>query len=215
MADSILRVPRNGDDSPGDINPVTQKDYNMNHSVSLSFMYAWESPNFNVGAGLEWMIFPWVNLTKAEQNYYGPPGSEDRGTGQALTYVGVRQAGIVPVTGEPFFDAILNWTPKAKMELAPFGGSLKDVWLGVSVSYYAVSAQTGWDRYDKLESDKEYALMHVVPIRVYLAPFFDEKKDGGFMFGLQFQPGSETKLGKESEVTVKPVTGFVGFFGRF
>jgi hypothetical protein len=216
MADEILRVPRHGDDRPGNINPVTQKDYNMNHSVSMSFTFGREYTNFNWAIGFEWMIFPWVNLTKAEQNYYGPPGSEERGVGQALTYVGLRQAGVIPTTSEPILDIFLNLTPKAKVEFAPFGGPLKDVWIGASVSYYTISAQTGWDRYDSLESNKDYALAHVFPIRTYfMIP--TEEKDGdlaGFMFGIQFQPGSETGLGRRSEVEWSRVTGFFGFGGR-
>jgi hypothetical protein len=221
----IRDVPVHSDDSWSDAGqgPIDQLKYNCNHSVVFSFMYANEfgaiggkQDRFNFGIGLDWMAFPWlgVGADKAERNYMGNPGSTYRGYGTALTYVGLTQDGIIPQSSSPFLNIFLNWTPRVKLEVAPFSGSLENLWLGTSVSYYTFDAQTGWDRYDTLEERKSYTLAYEFPIRVYATLFSDNKRDGGFTIGAQFQQGSKTSLGRQADMSIAPVAFFVGFSSR-
>jgi hypothetical protein len=202
--------------------PVEQTDYNSNHRVDLALMWAKEfglddksPPCFNIGLGMDWIIFPWVNAQKAERNYMNDPGSGTRGEGSALTYVGLRQAGVIPSFGNTLTDVLLNWTPTAKFEVCPFNQSLKDLWFGISVSYYTVDAQTGWDRNDSLDPRKDYVLMKVIPIRIYSTYFFDEDVKGGtrsgFTFGIQLQPGAKTDLGQQADMSVAQPALFAGY----
>ena len=224
---AIRNVPVHPDDSwaSGRQGPIEQKDYNSNHRVDLSLMWAKEFaldekslPWINIAVGMDWIIFPWVNAQKAERNYMNDPGSGTRGTGAALTYVGVRQVGVIPSFGNAFTDAILNWTPTAKIEICPFNQSLKNFWVGASVSYYTVNAQTGWDRDNGLDPQKDYVLMKVIPIRIYGTVFLDDDTKGtsrsGFTFGVQLQPGSKTDLGRQADMSVANPALFAGYSFR-
>jgi len=224
---AIRDVPVHPDDSwaSGGQGPIDQKDYNSNHRVDLSLMWAKEfaldeksPPCFNVAVGMDWIIFPFVAAQKAERNYMNDPGSGNRGEGAALTYVGLRQVGVIPSLGNPFTDVFLNWTPTAKLEFCPFNQSLKNFWLGVSVSYYTVNAQTGWDRNDGLDPSKDYVLMKLIPIRIYGTIFLEDDTKGtargGFTFGIQLQPGSKTDLGQQADMSVAQPALFAGYSFR-
>jgi hypothetical protein len=79
----------------------------------------------------------------------------------------------------------------------------------MSASYYRIDAQNGWDRYNQLEIYKTYTFAHVYPIRVDATLFFP--KNGGITVGAQFQPSSETDLGKQAGLSVEKFVPFIGF----
>ena len=200
--------------------PIDRENYNANHGLEFSVMYAKKygtikdgSTRYNVAAGLKWLIFPYLIADREERNYRNAPGTDQRGYGAALTYVELIQGGIVPSTGESFIDFLLNWTPEVKFEVAPFSGDFKNVWLGVSLSYCTLAAQTGWDRYDSLEVRENCVLAYEIPTRLYLS-FLDDKDEGGFTVGAQFQPAIVTSLGK-GNVEMPFVVPFAALSWRF
>lgn len=213
----IRDVPVHEDDS-GYEGPINKSEYTLNHSFAISIMYSrvygtGESDplRFNWGLGFDWLIGMGDNFE--ERNYMNSPGTDDRGYGAALTYVKVGQGGIVPPLGSIFSDIFLNWSPRVKLEVAPFGGALKNLWFGSSVSYYRIYAQNGWDRYDSLEVRDSYDLAHVIPVRVY-AKLLNMSSDGinqGIMAGAQFQPDFLTSVGDKSKLSIDPITFFMGF----
>jgi hypothetical protein len=162
------------------------------------------------------MIFPW-GIADAERNYRNAPGTDKRGYGAALTYIGLKRSGVIPSTTINFLDVFLNWTPIMKAEVAPFDGKLSDVWFGVSASYYAFDAQTGWDRYDSLEVRKNYTLMHVFPVRIYMS-IINREGNGtggsGLTFGVQLNPGSKTSWGEQVDISMPSLMPFVGYSAR-
>jgi hypothetical protein len=223
MPFEIRNVPVHRDDlwSVYGQGPVTQLEYDCNHSISLSILYdrvygtgETDPLRFSWGFGLDWMID--VGTDFAERNYMGAPGTEQRGYGTALTYVTLNQGGMIPPLGNRYSDIFLNWTPRIKFEVAPFGGKFRNVWFGTSVSYYTIVAQNGWDRYDKLEVRKDYTLLHDFPVRLYVT--FLNKKDDlgvGLTAGVQFQPGIKTDTGNRAGISVDPVSYFMAISYRF
>ena len=202
--------------------PVEQLGYDCNPSVTLSSMYTGvsrydrEKSCVNFGIGLDWLLAPQVGIggDEAERNYMNAPGTDERGAGAALTYVGVRQAGVIPPLGNIYTDILLNWTPRVKLEVAPLGESLNRFWLGASVSYYTIDAQNGWDRNDSLEAHKEYVLLREFPVRVYATLFFSDELKSGVTAGVQLQQGSVTGIGKQADTTIDGSAFFLGLSFR-
>ena len=200
--------------------PIERTEYGCGHGLQFTLMYAKEfgygrdnKPNFNFGVGADWLLIPYLFADRQERNYMGNPGSEDRGYGTALTYLELTQLGVVPSTGMEWVDFFSNWAPRAKLEFAPFGGKLKNVWLGASAGYCRLTARTGWDRWDSLEVDQNHVLAHQFPVRVYTIVGGDGA-GSGFTFGAQFQLKNETELGRQAEIDMPPVTFFLGLSGR-
>jgi hypothetical protein len=194
--------------------PIDRKAYDCNNSFAVSFLYSRvgisnNKPRYNFGIGLDWLVCPYLSSDMEKRNYQGGrPGTTDRGYGAALTYISLIQTGIVPSTGICFLDFLFDWGPKAKFEFALFDMESNEVWLGVSCSYHALTAQTGWDRYDTLEVRKDYILAHQFPIRTYV--LMRDESGGGPILGVQFQQEIYTDLGKEAQISAPPVMPFVG-----
>ncbi|OHA35042.1 MAG: hypothetical protein A2928_04045 [Candidatus Taylorbacteria bacterium RIFCSPLOWO2_01_FULL_45_15b] len=226
MPFDIRNVPPHPDDggrgSFGD-GPIERLKYDSNHGMNLSILYSREygqGPDrpfrFNWGAGLEWMI----NFDTSIQlrNYRGAIGTEQRGYGTALTYVNIKQGGAIPPVGNNLGEIFLNWTPRLRLEIAPFGGKFRNVWLGTSASYYTIYAQNGWDRYDSLQTKDTFVFTHRFPIRTYMTimsrdPTFDMRI--GLTAGVQFQPGTITDKGREADFSSKFMVFFAGIVYRF
>lgn len=186
---------------------IDETRYRMDHGFNLGIMLAreitfpWHNrPCINVGVGLDWIIFPLFGIGggQEENTYQG----EGRDVGSALTYVYIRQNGIIPSLGNAFTDFFFNFTPRVKLEFAPLGDICNQFWLGTSISYYSLNAQNGWDRYSSHEQKKEYKFANVFPIRVYGTWFFDDNTDFGLTVGVQYQPSSVVGLGKEADVEI-------------
>jgi hypothetical protein len=208
--------------------PIERLKYDMDHSFIVSILYAREygrdktAPlRFRFGAGFDWLVLPQVGVggSMAERNYMNAVGTSDRGYGAALTYVAMRQGGVVPALNSIYSDIFLNWTPKVKFEVAPFGGHFHDIWLGTSVSYYTVDAQTGWDRNDSLDARNDYVMARVLPVRLYATWMF-KSTDGddlrvGLTGGVQFQPGVKTGIARQAGASIDPMTFFAGVTYRW
>ncbi len=224
MPVSIRDVPIHPDDLAdfeGNGGPILETGYRMNNSVALGVMYAWQYGNddlrLNLGFGFDWLALANVGLINsvAERNYSTDVGSFHHDDEDArLTYLGLRQVGVIPTTKNYWADIFLNWTPRAKIEIAPFHGPLEHLWLGASVSYYVVNAQTGWDREDNLQPRREYTFAHVIPVRLY-ATLFEPSETVGITAGVQLQPTVKTGLGKEADTSVAFATFFLSLSYRF
>jgi hypothetical protein len=222
MPYEIRKIPIHRDDVAWtkDYSLVEKTEYQMNHAFTIGVLYGREvtftghaRPSINFSIGLDWMIYPFTAIggDVSEETYQG----EGREIGSALTYVALRQNGIIPSCGNVFTDIIFNWTPRAKFEFAPLGDICNRLWLGTSISYYSLDAQNGWDRYSTLEPNKEYKLADVIPIRVYGVWFLEDNTDFGFTAGAQFQQSSTVGLGKKADVEIVSPTYYIGFSGRY
>jgi hypothetical protein len=213
----IRNIPNHRDDTGYERNqgPIEQKEYDINYKIDLSFMCVNEWPRVKLNIGADWMILPWIGMNEAERNYMNSPGSDTRGEGAALTYVDLRQVGVIPSTGYPFVDLFLNWTPRVTLEVAPFDGPFDNLWLGVSGSYCAYVAQSGWDRNNDSEVRKNYVLMHTFPVRTYATMMFGEKKTSALTLGLEFEPGSKTDMGEQADIAFSSPTFFLGYSHYF
>jgi len=219
----IRDVPVHPDDSWAEDNrgPIKETKFNASHAISVPIMYEREYGTgskdplrIRYGYGLEWTID--VGATFEERNYTTRVGSDRRGDGAALTYVSMRQGGMIPSFDNGWSDIFLNWTPRVKFEVAPFGGTLKNLWFGTSASYFSIAAQNGYDRYDKIDVRKNYTVLHVVPVRAYATLFSsDDDMRIGFTLGAQFQPAFETDMGRKAEASIEPVTIFTAICLRF
>jgi hypothetical protein len=189
-------------------------------------MYDWQfgrsetSPlRLNLGFGMDWMFLPSMagfGSDMAERNYMNAPGTDTRGYGAALTYVGVRQGGMIPSANSTITDILLNWTPRARFEIAPFGGALHDIWIGSSVSYFTIDAQSGWDRYDSLEVRETQTMLRVIPVRLYgMLLSTDDNMRVGIMAGVEFHPCITTDFGDKAKAKVAPMSPFVALTWRF
>lgn len=222
---SFRNVPVHPDDwgYPG---PITSKKYAAAHEAFLSLMYDWQfgrsesSPlRYDLGIGLDWMIVPsavGAGGDKAERNYMNAPGTDIRGYGAALTFVGVRQGGMIPSMDSQLADFFLNWTPRVRLEVAPFGGYLENLWVGTSVSYFTIDAENGWDRYDKLDVRETRTMLHVIPVRLYgMLLGKDSDMRVGIMAGVEFHPSFSTDFGSNAKAEIAPISGFLALTWRF
>jgi hypothetical protein len=225
LPESFRNVPIHPDDHyvPAEnAGPVSREEYGLTDGANLSLMYVWdfkqhEHPRYRLGLGLDWILFPTAGYggTEAERNYTNNVGSDERGYGAALTFVRLREGGVIPSLGDGSFDPFLNITPRIKFEIAPFDDHF---WFGTSISYFAVQAQNGWDRFDSDEVRETKTLAHDFPIRLYATwcPEGSKDKGWGIIGGAQIQSLMfKTDFGRQAGVSVDPVTFFIGVTAQF
>lgn len=114
----------------------------------------------------------------ARRNYTNAVGSMERGEGAALTYVRIVQRG--PFSFSPWPIPVLDkLSPELEFQVGPKGGFVRHFAMGFTVSYYAVAAEAGWDRYDTLQPYRSRNIRHDFPITWQLSykPVWDRDPD--------------------------------------
>jgi len=210
---AIRNVPQNPHNTqfPSNAGPVSQTVYTDRSQVNLGFDLLWTIRTnnliFKFGPGFDDIIDPTANVGGdiAERNYSNDVGSDHHRHGGLLTYVALEQRGIIPAYDQ-FTDAALNFTPELRAEVSG-RHELRHVSLGVSVSYFAMEAQSGWDhRYD-YTTHHNYVLSYHVPVRMWVG--LSAANRFYVMLGAQYQaPVSVTALGRQAGIQVPSFTGF-------
>jgi len=188
--------------------------------VVFSIMNWWKcgvTDRFRYGIGFDWII---SNSDEEERNYTSAPGTSQRGYGAALTYVMVTQRGIFKnMYGSTAEDDLFNITPRVQMEVVPFKNISERLCIGMGLSYYSVTVESGWDRYDEHDPRSNDILMRVFPVELYAkwtVPYRGEHElDFGLTAGVQLQPNIKTDLGERADISADPATWFVGWVNVF
>lgn len=199
----IRDVPIHPDDtyvSLSNAGPITQEEYSKSSTWMLGFSIKKDIKNkFLLGFKINWIIYPnrWL-YDNALRNYTNAVGTEQRGTGAALTFVGIEERGIIPV---------LNLTPEILLE-TPLGFG-NQILLGTSLSYFKLKAINGWDRFNKLEVNKRFTLSHLVPIAFYLS-----YKDI-ITVGAKYIKSTKTNIGKQANIKSNNFAVFITIEGSW
>lgn len=151
------------------------------------------SKKFRFGIGLDWILYPYY-ADKALRNYTNAVGTEQRGYGAALTFVGLTTRGIMPhVNNLSELNLLWNISPEIMLEV-PL--EKHDFTLGFSISYHLLEAVNGWDRYDSLEDHKYYDLAHIYPLTFYV------NIRNLVTIGIRHNIVNETSWGRKSNVEI-------------
>lgn len=204
MPFQIRNVPIHPDDdyaSPEDQGPIDKLDYSMAGTlqVGATGYRRFFNDHLRLGASLLW-VFPFTEDDR--RNYTNAVGTDKRGKGAALTYATFRFHGMIPPLENRWADTFLNIMPKVFAEV-PLIRRI-NLALGASASYFSVTAENGWDRYNKLEVHRQKTLGHFIPATAYLQ--FGPLRAGA-SYPLKI---SETSLGREARLQER-ITYYFGF----
>ena len=144
-----------------------------------------------------------------ERNYTSAPGTNERGTGAALTFSGISIQGPATLLGikpsTPFFFV----TPKISFDF-PLNKNKYYPRISIDASYYLLTAINGWDRYSNNECNDFKTLAHVIPIGISCKIGSGKSDDpSNFGFGLKIFFNSQTNFGKEFGTNIFPIGAFV------
>jgi len=176
---SIRNLPNHPDDSAFSAGPIEKTSYSIPGDLSVNYRVGTiKAQDSRLDINLCALFYPSFGepVDMAERNYTNNPGSSDRGYGAALTFVGLREQGLVYI-----FSPELIWTRKLREEER----------LSVSLGFFRIQAVTGWDRYDELQQQSTNTLANCFPLGVEYSP------NGKLMLGLQYVLMSKTALGAE------------------
>ena len=193
----IRDVPIHSDDSyalRSNAGPIEQREYSASTMLELGFLVKKNITHWlDFGVKLKWILYPYHGFyDNALRNYTNAVGTETRGYGAALTFVGLEMRGMVS-----------SFTPEIMLE-TPLN---KDLILGASLSYYELQAINGWDRYNRLEVKDRYTLTRYYPVSVYLYI------NNILTIGVQFPNAQNTEIGEEANVESKNTIVFATLRG--
>lgn len=169
--------------------PIKQKQYSTNGTLMFEMFWR-NSLTEKVNFGLNINVMAYPNHTfydNALRNYTNAVGTETRGYGAALTFVGIEKR-------SSKIDYLGLFVPELSLE---FLSTSKRSLGGISVGYYQFDATNGWDRYDSLEVRKRYILAHIYPIGIYY-------KKGSHQTGIKLPVVNTTKLGDTADIEASP-----------
>lgn len=199
MSLKVRGVPIHSDDSyalESNVGPLEKTRYATIGTFIFGRPWYKDHQQLRFNVGIDWIIYPTYWFYDNElRNYTNAPGTETRGYGAALTFVGIQKRGIIPVIENTFVDMILNIVPKIGVELmlSEKGNS----GFGFSLSYFLLQAVNGWDRNNSLEINKTYDLGHFMPVSVYGRY---KRIEVGLVYPVAL---SKTNLGKEADIQTK------------
>ncbi len=207
----IRNVPKHpADDYVNDKNVAPIESDN----IKLAYRMSWLNPkigcrssfldeNIMVKLGMGLDFYPagifFFDYTTKERNYVHYPGTEKRGTGEALTYYSIH-----PICLEPNIFSEIETNIAEKIKLG----------LGYKLSKVNIIAENGWDRYNQLERRKKYNLSGLVYGKPYISLIYGEKDDVqiALFFGLNNLIKKRfTNLGKQMNIDFNNKAWFVGF----
>lgn len=195
----VRDVPIHKDDSyalESNAGPVEKTQYDTIGTFLLGWSWYKERQQLRFNVSFDWIIYPTYWLYDNElRNYTNAPGTETRGYGAALTFVGIQKRGIIPDIESEFVYMILNIVPEIGVDLML--SEKGDSGFGFNLSYFRIQAVNGWDRYNSLEINKTYDLGHFMPVSVYGRYKWIEV---GLVYPVAL---SKTSLGKEAEIQTK------------
>lgn len=209
LALEIRDVPIHDDDgyaSKSNSGPIEQTNFKTAGTAALTWLMRKNiGETTRAGLKVNWIVYPEHNTyDNALRNYTNHPGTEKRGYGAALTFAGIEKRGIIPSHNGGWLNVFTNISPELFLEKL---FSEKKEWsVGASIGYFKFQAVNGWDRYDRLEINKTYALAHVVPVAAFI-----KRKIGGSGYseiGVKFPIAKMTDIGKESGAKVSP-SGYI------
>ena len=208
----IRDVPNHPDDtyvSETTQGPVERTEYHTDDSWILSYTRRAVGEHAAWGFRLNWRLSP-VFADTERRNYTNEVGTDERGVGAALTFVGITAWGPIPdfYHGYKVAALPLNIIPEVLAELRPV--KQLPLHLGTSIGYYRFQAVNGWDRWNMLESRKHYTLAECFPASGYLtlALHMDEQTDFELEFGVIDVFLGSTALGKEAEANIQSPSYF-------
>jgi len=194
----IRDVPIHPDDAyvtPSNAGPIEKRKYDTKGTLIIAWRIKKQIADngLKVGLGLQWILYPTPALYDNElRNYTNAVGTERRGIGAALTFVGLEKRGTIPdFSDETWDDLLFNITPELFVEI-PFHSKS---WIyGASIGYFKLQAVNGWDRHDSLEEKDHFTLAHVIPFTVSIKHKF-------MRIGISYPYIVEkTNLGEEADI---------------
>lgn len=120
-----------------------------------------------------------------ERNYMDYPGTQTKGSGQALTYCRLEEGGIISA------GSGLSIAPEVSIERR-----ISNVSIGVSVKSLAIDAINGWDRYAALQQNKSYRLAYCFPITPFVRINIGDGDLMAINTGLSYSTLIPTSMGK-------------------
>ena len=194
----VRNVPIHPDDtyvSQKKAGPIEEKEYSSIGTIMFGPWIKKDIGKSRAGLRLNWIIYPGIEIADKElRNYTNAVGTEHRGHGAALTFVGIEKRGIF-FTKTPVVDVLLNVTPEVFFEVN-ISNKKDNLQLGASVSYARLVADTGWDRFNSLETRELFTLAHIIPVSTYI-------KYNNYEFGVQVPIIFETSLGEKAKIETK------------
>jgi hypothetical protein len=193
---AVRSVPIHPDDSYANVSdwaPIQRTRFNSNGMFSINGDYAFQNSKFRLCAGLT-LFFSMA--CQQERNYTDAPGTESRGGGAALTYVAMKELGIVSAKISSPFEFLDNISPE-------ISGDVKlsekyDLSLGTSISYFRLQVESGWDRFDSKQIDNVFVFGDYLPVSVYL-------RWCGISLGIYYPLElNRTEIGKEADIRIYP-----------
>ena len=206
MPEYFRNVPRHEDDGGGISGPILKDKYDIIESLGLGFCYLHVNKSGFAFGGDFLIVLDNGDFDNnlQERNYTNAIGTNKRGYGAALTFCQTKIVG--PVT------SLANVTPwGGGASLIPglimrvpfkYGSHTK---LSIGISYQALAALNGWDRYDKLEVKDHIILAHLFPLGVGIN--FNQGKFFSFELGTRVLLHMETAKGKEFNVKFPTTPG--------
>ena len=193
-------VPIHPDDdfvSPGNAGPILQEEFSTG-PIMLAVGAAASVPlsgPWRLLLAVNTIVHPRLRAGPASdrlalRNYTDRVGTQLRGDGAALTFVGIEPSGLVNLW-------ILALSPRVGLEWSLPGGSAS---LGVAGQYYRIDAVSGWDRFNKLETWDRRSLAHVYPLELYVSLRMGDV--GRVSVGVQRLAKQVTDLGREAATEV-------------
>jgi hypothetical protein len=153
--------------------------------------------DFSLGLGLDWTIAPTFLDIKKRRNYTNHVGTETRGYGAALTCIGMGRRGVFkPMRHGGWWNIFTNISPKISAEYVLIPKKLS---IGTYVTYHAIEAINGWDRWDSIEIYKTFTLSHNMPIGMYISIYDHEHI--GIKVGAEYVKRWATPIGIESGIS--------------
>lgn len=204
----IRNVPIHPNDtyvSPSNAGPIEETKYDTKGTLSVLWRLKKQIADYGLkaGLGLHWIIYPTPGLYDNElRNYTNAVGTQRRGYGAALTFVGIEKRGIIPdISDDTWDDVFLNIAPELFIE-TPFNSS---AWIyGASVGYFKLQAVNGWDRHDSLEENDHFTLAHVLPFSLSI-------QSDNIRIGISY-PYIVKKTSKGKQADVKGnISGLISF----
>lgn len=180
--------------------PIEKEKYSASSMWTIGLGFMKKTKNLKYGLRLHWLIYPHRFLYDNElRNYTNAVGTERRGYGAALTFVGLEMRGIIPSFSDEIsiLDILFNIAPEIVIE-APINKKLS---LGTSLGYYQLQAVNGWDRYNNLEVNDRYTLAHYFPLSFYC-------KYRILTLGVKLPFAHYTNLGERANVETPDITFF-------
>jgi hypothetical protein len=119
------------------------------------------------------------------------PGTNERGTGTALTYYGLK------------YDSL--FIPGIKADLRFRSGDNEFI-IGGGIRQYKLDIETGWDRYDDLEKYTEYDIGDVQEKSIYLGYRFIDPSDKGWSGTIKAGINRNDLKSKEGNIDIENKT---------